>query len=140
MINRFFTPEERGSLKKVSTPYTTNLAQLVIEALDGSTAVSQDIQISLRNISAWWVLLCIVARLQGRISPMPYINTVVRYLVRLPSLLRSCALPFLILISIHLLVLRSNPAADMSLVAIQILTGPSRIPRLVGSYFGKMHL
>ena len=38
MINRFFTPEERGSLKKVSTPYTTNLAQLVIEALDGSTA------------------------------------------------------------------------------------------------------
>ena len=38
MINRFFTPEERDSLKKVSTPYTTNLAQLVIEALDGSTA------------------------------------------------------------------------------------------------------
>ena len=38
MINRFFTPEERGSLKKVSTPYTSNLAQLVIEALEGSTA------------------------------------------------------------------------------------------------------
>ena len=38
MINRFFTPEERGSLKKVSIPYTSNLAQLVIEALDGSTA------------------------------------------------------------------------------------------------------
>ena len=38
MINRFFTPEERGSFKKVSTPYTSNLAQLVIEALEGSTA------------------------------------------------------------------------------------------------------
>ena len=38
MINRFFTTEERDGLKKVSTPYTSNLAQLVIEALDGSTA------------------------------------------------------------------------------------------------------
>ena len=38
MINRFFTPEERGSLKKVSTPYTSNLAQLVVEALRGSNA------------------------------------------------------------------------------------------------------
>ena len=38
MINRFFTSEERKNLKKVSTPYTPNLAQLVIEALDGSTA------------------------------------------------------------------------------------------------------
>ena len=66
--------------------------------------------------------------------------TVVRCLVRLPSSLRSCALPFLILISILLLVLHSKPAADMSLVAIQILIGPSRIPHLVGSYFGKMHL
>ena len=65
--------------------------------------------------------------LQGRISPTPYINTVVRCLVRLPSSLRSCALPFLILISIHLLALLSRPAAGMSLVAIQILTGPSRM-------------
>ena len=38
MINRFFTPEECGSLKKVSTPYSSNLAQLVVEALRGSTA------------------------------------------------------------------------------------------------------
>ena len=38
MINRFFTTKERDGLKKVSTPYTSNLAQLVIEALDGSTA------------------------------------------------------------------------------------------------------
>jgi len=38
MINRFFTPDEREKFKKTSTPYTTNLAQLVIEALEGSTA------------------------------------------------------------------------------------------------------
>ena len=38
MIKRFFTPDEREKLKKASTPYTTNLAQLVIEALEGSTA------------------------------------------------------------------------------------------------------
>ena len=38
MLNRFFTTEERDGLKKASTPYTTNLAQLVIEALEGSTA------------------------------------------------------------------------------------------------------
>ena len=38
MINRFFSPEEREGLKKASTPYSTNLAQLVIEALEGSTA------------------------------------------------------------------------------------------------------
>ena len=38
MINRFFTPEEREGFKKASTPYATNLAQLVIEALEGSTA------------------------------------------------------------------------------------------------------
>ena len=38
MLNRFFTEKERSGLKKASTPYTTNLAQSVIEALEGSTA------------------------------------------------------------------------------------------------------
>ena len=38
MINRFFTLGEREKLKKASTPYTTNLAQLAIDALEGSTA------------------------------------------------------------------------------------------------------
>ena len=38
MISRFFTADERQKFKKTSTPYTTNLAQLVIEALEGSTA------------------------------------------------------------------------------------------------------
>ena len=40
MINRFFTPEERGSLKKVSTPYTSNLAQLVVNAARAGAARS----------------------------------------------------------------------------------------------------
>ena len=38
MISRFFTADERQKFKKTSTSYTTNLAQLVIEALEGSTA------------------------------------------------------------------------------------------------------
>jgi hypothetical protein len=30
MINRFFTTEERDGLKKVSTPYTSNLAMTLV--------------------------------------------------------------------------------------------------------------
>lgn len=61
MINSFFTPEEREGLKKASTPYTTDLAQLVIEALEGSTASEPAVTpIWSRNINAWWAPSCVL--------------------------------------------------------------------------------
>ena len=82
MINRFFTPEERDGLKKASTPYTTDLAQLVIEALEGSTASEPGYPDS---VNAWWARSCIVALPPGQISHTRFINTVARFLDQLPA-------------------------------------------------------
>ena len=100
MISRFFTADERQKFKKTSTPYTTNLAQLVIEALEGSTASEPAFPDLVKEYQRMVGSLMYSAQPLGRTWLMRYISIAAPCLGLRRSLLLSSKLRSLIFTNI----------------------------------------